>query len=67
MRWLANLKEGRPESRLWKLICDLEIQVIKWDLLLFVGWWFLTIVTLARERVLNLNHPTVFRSNFVCD
>ncbi len=59
MRWLANLKDNRPESRLWKLICDLEIQVIKWDLLVFIGWWFLTILTL-RASFLNLNHPTVF-------
>jgi len=55
VRWQNNLKENRPESKLWKIICDLEIQVIKWDLLAFIGWWLITIPTLEL-----VTQPNVF-------
>ncbi len=57
VRWNFNLKENRPESDLWKLICDLQIEVIQWDILAFAGWWVLTILTL-RWSAISLDHPT---------
>jgi len=57
-RWQKNLKEKQVENKLWKVICDLEIQVIKWDLLIFAAWWVITLLTL-RLPFLNLNRPTL--------
>lgn len=59
IRWNMNRKETHPESELWKLICDLRFETIQWELLAFVTWWVLTLLTL-RLSVLSLDHPTPF-------
>src|SRR5439155_17592501 len=42
-----NLKQNRSENKLWNIICTLEFEKIKWELLVFTGWW---VVTRSEER-----------------
>lgn len=57
VRWQANLRQNKAESKLWQIITGLGIEAVQWELLAFVGWWILTLLAL-RLPFLNLNRPT---------
>ena len=56
LHWKSNMGKN-VENSLWSAIAGLRIEKVQIELMLFVGWWILCLLTL-RVPFLHLNQPT---------